>query len=74
MPKPEARSPSSALLCYNDREAARLLGISPRTVFAMRKSGLLPHVRIGRGRIVIRHGDLEKFLEEHRVGGNHDAE
>lgn len=29
-------------------EAAKMLGVSPRTVWALTRSGRLPHVRLGR--------------------------
>ena len=32
------------------REAAKVLGISPRTLWLWTKNGLVPHVRVGLGR------------------------
>ena len=54
--------PDSAPRLVNSREAARLLAVSPRTLWAMQKSGELPVVRIRRS---IRFGvkDLEAWIE-----------
>jgi len=37
-----------AVLRY--REAAKLLGVSPRTLWLWTKKGIVPHVRVGLGR------------------------
>ena len=34
-------------LLVSEREAGRLLGVTPRTVFALRRAGELPAVKIG---------------------------
>lgn len=41
-------APAPAPLLVNSRDAARLLAISPRTLFALVKSGQVPVVRVGR--------------------------
>ncbi len=59
-----------------DVEAARFLAISPVTLRIQRSQGaragrlaLVPYLRFGRA---IRYDprDLERFLQEHRVGGD----
>ena len=47
----------------NTNEAARYLGVSPKTVFNLRKQYALPHSRINR-RVVFRRTDLDAFLEK----------
>lgn len=40
----------SSQLALRPREAAKALGISPRTLWSWTKRGLVPHVRVGNGR------------------------
>lgn len=47
----------------NTKETARYLGVSPKTVFNLRKQYALPHSRINR-RVVFRRSDLDAFLEK----------
>jgi len=39
---------SHEALALRPRDAARMLGVSPRTLFEWTKNGLLPHIKIGR--------------------------
>ena len=40
-------TPTIPPMLISEREAARLLGVSPRTVFTLRQGGRLPCVHIG---------------------------
>lgn len=53
-------------------EAASVLGVSPFTVRAWIRQRRLAFHRLGR-RIVIDRGDLERFLQAHRVPAREDA-
>jgi excisionase family DNA binding protein len=53
----------SPAFVLDDRQAARLMNVSPRTVWRLRASGEIPHIRIGR-RCLIRRVDVEAFLAE----------
>jgi len=59
-------------LLVNEREAAKLLSVSPRTIWARSASGELPIVRIGRSK---RYdvSDLRAFIEAQKTGGGRDA-
>jgi predicted DNA-binding transcriptional regulator AlpA len=58
----------STVLLVDEREAARLLGISPRLLWGFRKAGRVPCVRIGRAvRYYVK--DLETFIEQQKQGG-----
>lgn len=46
--------------------AARLLAISPRTLFTLRQAGEIGHIRI-RGAVRYAVADLEKFVQGQRV-------
>lgn len=52
------------------KEAAKILRVSPATVYALVANGVLPHCRVGVGRgvIRIRDEDLERFAAP-GVGG-----
>ncbi len=41
-------SPATETLLIRPPEAARLLGISPRTLWSLTRTGALRHVRVGR--------------------------
>ena len=58
----------SGQLLLMPKEAARLLGISPRKLWGLTASGEIPHVRIGR---CLRYSvdDLEAFIEANKVAG-----
>lgn len=47
----------------NTNQAARYLGVCPKTVFNLRKQYVLPHSRINR-RVVFRRSDLDAYLEK----------
>lgn len=51
-------------------EVAKRLAVSPQCVYMLCADGLLPHIRVGRGRGTIRilEADLQAFIEQHRVG------
>lgn len=55
------------LLTY--REAARVLGVTERTVWTLVNSGMLPSVRFGRS-VRIDPSDLREFIENAKHGGN----
>lgn len=46
----------------NDRQAAELLGVKPKTVHAWKQKGLLPSHRLG-GRIFYKRGEILAALE-----------
>jgi len=53
-------------LLVSEREAARLLGVSPRTVFTLRKQGHLKAVKIGASvRYDVR--DIRAFINAAKV-------
>lgn len=57
-------------------EAARMLGISPRTLANWRAQGRGPaYVRLGKSRspVLYRVGDIESWLESRLVGGGQRA-
>ena len=60
----------SAALLVDPKEAARLLAVSPRTLWALtfEKSPALPHVRCGR---LVRYAmaDLQTWIDAQRAGG-----
>jgi excisionase family DNA binding protein len=54
-------------LAVDETQAAKMLGISVRTLWEYRKNGEIPVVRLGR---LVRFSvdDLRKFIESKRVG------
>lgn len=54
-------------LVVDEHQAAKMLGISTRTLWDYRKSGEIPVIRLGR---LVRFAvdDLRKFIESKRVG------
>ena len=67
MPNQEANPTPKLLL--SSREAARLLSVSPRTLWACTKPrGELPSVRIGRS-VRYHVADLERWIEKQKEGG-----
>ncbi len=48
-------------LALGMHQAARVMGISQRTLFTLLKAGDVPHVRIGR-RVLFRRAALEAWL------------
>lgn len=63
-------TPTERQILVTPRDAAGMLGISERTLWAMKESGQLPHVRIGRS-VRYRIVDLEAWAasQASRVGG-----
>jgi excisionase family DNA binding protein len=61
-------TPGQAPLLLNEREAARSLGISPRKLWALRASGEIPFLRIGRA---VRYSveALGRWIEGQEQGG-----
>ena len=47
LPSPNSEEPSPRL-ALRPREAARALGISPRSLWSLTKDGEIPHARVGR--------------------------
>jgi excisionase family DNA binding protein len=58
-------APATALepLLIGYREAARLLGVSDRTIFSLAKQGQIPAVRIGRA-VRFDPADLRTWIEK----------
>jgi hypothetical protein len=57
-----------APLLVDEREARRLLGgLCPKTMFNLRRSGLLPFVKIG-SRVMYRPTELAIWIERQRGG------
>ena len=62
---------SLAPLLVDEREARRLLGgLSPKTMFNLRRRGDLTAVKIG-SRVMYDVADLRRFIE-HRKGAGHE--
>jgi excisionase family DNA binding protein len=59
--QPVSGPPAEPLL-LDSHEAARLLAVSPRTLWSMTKRGVLPAVRIGRA-VRFDPADLRRFIE-----------
>jgi len=59
LPKPEP-------LIVNERDAARYLSISPRSLFTLRASGRIPYVKLG-GAIRYAVKDLTDFVDRNRL-------
>jgi excisionase family DNA binding protein len=55
-------------------EVAALLGVSRSTIYEMIRRGIIPHVRITTGRIVIEVDELDKYLELRRHTAEEAAE
>jgi len=71
---PVGDSSNADLLAFliDERKAARLLGISPRTLWTLRKSGKIPAIQIGR---LVRYSleDLNRFVQQNRTQMNDSA-
>jgi excisionase family DNA binding protein len=63
-----SNTPPQAALLLSEAEAARTLGISPRTLFTMRKDGRIPFVRLGH-RVLYNPRSLRAWLEAQEQGG-----
>jgi excisionase family DNA binding protein len=55
---------SDETLCISVTAAARLLGVSRNTAYAMVKMGQLPVIRCGQRRLVVPKAALSRMLEE----------
>lgn len=60
--------PYEDLQLLNERQAAELLNISPRTLWGHRKAGKLPCVRIGAS-VRYSPSDLQEWIAAQREGG-----
>ncbi len=51
-------------------EVAKRLAVSTQCVYLLCADGLLPHIRVGRGRGTIRilEADLQAFIQQRRIG------
>ena len=58
-------------LAVRPRDAARILGISERTLWSLTKKGEIPHVRTGRV-VLYSIAALEEWLAGNQTGGRHD--
>jgi excisionase family DNA binding protein len=58
-------------LAYTDADVASLLNVSKRTVYRLRRSGVLPAIRIGRA-VRIPADALAQFLDRARLNGDGD--
>jgi len=52
-------------MLISQRETARLLGVTDRTVFSLRKSGELPFIKLG-SRVLFSRDDLAAFVAKKR--------
>lgn len=59
--------PQTQPLLVNDREAARMLSVSPRHLFTLRRTGQIGFVRVGAGAIRYRVKDLEEFAAKNTL-------
>jgi excisionase family DNA binding protein len=58
-------------LALRARQAARVLNLSPRFLFELTKSGVIPHVRVGRA-VLYPVAGLQAWLAQQAVGGAKD--
>ena len=69
--------PVQSPLAMRPRDAARTLGISPRTLWEWTRDGIVPCVRVGTGKrktVLYPVADLQAWLSQRAKtdGGNHD--
>ena len=55
----------SAKLLLTEVEAAKLLSISPRSLWSLRRAGRIRFIRIGTAGIRYSHDHLREFIESH---------
>jgi excisionase family DNA binding protein len=64
---------NNAQLAYSELEAAKLLGISGRTLFSLRAAGKIAFIKLAAGkqaRVLYPRVALEKFIAENtQIGG-----
>jgi hypothetical protein len=53
----------------NERQAARVLGVSPRTLWGLANRGEVPFVRVGKTSKRYAPSDLRAYCDRNRVGG-----
>jgi excisionase family DNA binding protein len=63
------KNPPPEPLLFNAREAARLISVSPRTLWTLANSGQLPQIKVGRRGVRFALADLKKFIDRQRCGG-----
>ncbi len=68
MPNQKINEQTSDVLAKSSRDAARMLGISERTLWSYTKSGDIPHVRLGR-RILYPIQALRDWMQRIITGG-----
>lgn len=63
--EPGLQHGSTPRLLVSEREAASMLSICPRSLWAIRTAGEIPHVRVGRS---VRYAvaDLEQWIQQQR--------
>lgn len=57
--------PAPPAMLVSEREAGRLLGVTARTVYELRRTGEIPAVRIG-SRVLYSRDDLAAFIANRR--------
>ena len=60
---PKHRADSLQPIAVREREAARLLGISPKSVFNLTKAGVLPSIKLGGCRLYS-VAALQRWIDE----------
>jgi len=66
-----SNTPTTPILALDERDAAKALGVSPRTMWQLARDGHIPFVRIG-ARKLYRLSTLEAYLAEKEKGGDAD--
>ena len=64
----EMKSETTHTLALRPRDAAKLLGISPRLLWQWTKDGRIPSVKINRA-VLYRRASLEEFLASQETKG-----
>lgn len=54
-------------LLLNEREAARRLNVSPRTLFSMRMAGKIPFIRMGTNLVRYSESSLIEWITQNKV-------
>ena len=62
-PPPAEKRPSEDRLLVDQDEAARLMSVSPRTLYNLRRAGRLRAVRIGSAGVRYDVADLRAYIE-----------
>ena len=63
--------PLTEPLLVKPPEAARLLGLSPRTLWSLTKMGKIPHIRLGERSVRYSRMALADFCAQQTVAGPH---